>query len=567
MNAAQMIIDLLQQAGMKYIFGIPGSSTEDLNHAIEENEKIKLIVTKHEEGAAFMADGYSRVSGKLSACIATAGPGATNLITGLATSYVDGISVVALTGQVAISLFGKGAFQETGTEGVNMVSIFRNFTRYSAMVLSEQRAEYMIEKAIRMAYSSPSGPVHLSCPVDVMDKQVPKVMIRRNTEIMSGIPRYDKRLFDRERVRMASLVLGLAKKPVIVAGWGVALSRGAEELLELAEHFEIPVATSPKAKGVFPETHRLSLGVLGVSGASVARDFIINEEIDVLLAVGTSFNEMMTSGWDERLLPARYLIQIDADPEKISKNYIADIGMVGDASTVLKEITYAIKRGVASDFDVKSLRDITARERLKDLKIKYEKAESDPIENGELYHPANLVKDIQKGFPKNTIYFSEIGDQMYWCVRYLVIDEPHSFFVPLGFGGKGYETAACVGARLASGDRPVVAMCSDGSFLMNGMEIATAVEYNIPVVWVIFNCSEGNGDLDGGDSRRSDFAKLAEGLGAKAITVKKPGEITPELTCGILESEKPTVLDVWIDKSQKPPAENYFEKPAEHTGD
>ncbi len=213
-----------------------------------------------------MADGYARVSGKFGVCCATAGPGASNLITGIATSYADGIPVCALTGQVATSVFGKGAIQESGAEGINMTVIFRNFTKYSGMLITEKRTQYMIEKAIRMANTNPTGPVHLNLPTDIMKRDIPL--------ITPAGPSPQGKLFDRKEVENAASILSFAQKPAIIAGWGVALSKGAKELLELAQLLNIPVATSPKAKGIFPESHRLSLGVFGFAGSPVSEKYI-----------------------------------------------------------------------------------------------------------------------------------------------------------------------------------------------------------------------------------------------------------------------------------------------------
>jgi acetolactate synthase-1/2/3 large subunit len=569
LNTAELIIEMLAENGVKYLFGVPGGAIEDLNTALFQSEAITPIVTKHEEGAAFMADGYARVSGKLGVCCSTAGPGASNLITGIASACADSIPVLALTGQVATSVFGKGAIQESGAEGINMTSIFRNFTKYSGMLINPQRTQYMVEKAVRLARSGPSGPVHLNLPSDVMKKPAPPT---RPCSIKAG-----SRLFDRIGVKKAAKILLAAKRPAIIAGWGVVLSRGAYELLELAQLFNIPVATSPKAKGVFPESHPLSLGVLGFAGSPVAKGYLIEENVDVLLAVGTSFNEMMTSGWDERLRPTDCLIQIDVDAERIGKNYFVPISLVGDARTVLKEICYAANR----ELDVQDgEREMRGGRTVADLKVHratHSDKEEKPVNREGLYHPRNLVADIQESFPEDTIYFADIGTTMAWAIRNMVIDRPYSFYVSLGFGSMGYAVAAPVGAKLALPDRPLVTMVGDGSFLMNGFEVSTAVNYNIPVVWVIFN----NAMLgmvyhgrklfkkpvpEGIPSRyqQVDFVKVAEGLGARGIRIGKGERITDDLVQDILDAGRPTVLDVWIDEEAVPPIHARIETVDKH---
>lgn len=570
MNTADLMIDMLGHIGVKYIFGVPGGAIEDLNTAIFHNKKgIKAIVSKHEEGAAFMADGYARVSGRLGVCISTAGPGASNLITGLATSYADQIPVLALTGQVATSVFGKGAIQESGSEGVNITNIFRNFTKYSGMLITEERAQYMIQKSIRLALTGPTGPVHLNLPTDLMKKEIEQQGFCTFTT--------NARLYDEESVIRAARCLVAAKRPVIIAGWGVVLSRAANELLELAQLLQIPVATSPKAKGVFPESHPLSLGVLGFAGAPLAKEYINGDGVDVLVGVGTSFSEMMTSGWDEKIKPMDHLIHIDINPEKIGKNYCASVGLVGDARMNLKELCKAIieeRSQKYSHIHVYSVIDEVARCRAKHMP---ENTDFNSREN--LYHPQQLIHDIERSFPKDTIYFADIGTSMAWAIRHMTIDRPYSFFVSLGFGAMGYAVAAPVGGKLAVPERQVVAMVGDGSFLMNGFEVACAVNHDIPVIWVIFN----NAMLgmvhhgrrlfktpipDGIPPRfqRVDFAKIAEGLGAIGIRVDKENPITPELAQMVINAGRPTVLDVWIDDEIVPPIHSRIATVDKHFG-
>jgi acetolactate synthase-1/2/3 large subunit len=570
MNTAELMIDLLGHHGVKYIFGVPGGAIEDLNTAIHGNTRgIEPILCKHEAGAAFIADGYARVSGQLGVCCATAGPGASNMITGLASSSADQIPVLALTGQVATSVFGKGAIQESGSEGVNITNMFRNFTKYSGMLITEKRAQYMLHKAIRLAMTGPSGPTHLNLPTDIMKKEV------RQLEINTF--KTNARLYDEESVKKAAQLLVGAKRPVIIAGWGVSLSRAANELLVLAQILHVPVATSPKAKGVFPESHPLALGVLGFAGNPKAKEYIIDNDVDVMLGVGTSFSEMMTSGWDERIMPTEHLIHVDIDAEKIGKNYSASVGLVGDARVNLKELCKAVvdersKQGVRIDCSPSVGRYVRRRTDQPSGQEAFDTREN-------LYHPQKLVMDIQAAFPDDTIYFADIGTSMAWAIRHMIIDRPYSFYVALGFGSMGYAVAAPVGGKLAMPERQIVALVGDGSFLMNGYEVATAVNHQIPVVWVIFN----NAMLgmvyhgrrlfktpipDGIPSRfkRVDFAKVAEGLGARGIHIDADHPITPELVSDIIAMGQPTVLDVWIDEEIVPPIHSRISTVDKHFG-
>lgn len=549
MNAAEVIVGSLEKDGVQYIFGIPGGAIEPLNNALYTST-IKVIVTKLEQGAAFMADGYARVSGNVGVCCSTAGPGATNLITGTASSFADSIPVITLTGQVSTSLFGKGAVQEFSIQSFSIVSIFRQISKYSDIIINENKAGEMIAKARRLALSGRKGPVHLNLPADIMKRKVADEHHRKfSTAQVMG--------FDREAVKEAAKLLLSAKKPVIVAGWGTVLSRADIELLELAELMDIPVATSPKAKGILSESHPLSLGVLGFAGSPTAKEYIIKRDVDVMLAVGTSFNEWVTPGWDKKLLPTKSMIQIDIDCNEIGKNYYVNTGIAGDAKTVLRELIYELRRNNKR----KKLRD----DRCKDIQAIKESLKVNPKKLDKMpYHPERMIMDLAEAVPEETLYFVDSGNCMAWAIRYLNIERPYSFFVGLGFASMGFAVAASIGAKLAAGDKPVIALVGDGSFLMNGTEVATAVNYNIPVIWVVMNNSmfgmvhhgrklAGIPEGIASSFKPVDFVKFAEGCGARGIRITKPGEINKEMMDEIISAGVPTVLDVIIDPDEVPP--------------
>lgn len=550
MNAAEVIVKFLDKHGVEYVFGVPGGAIEPLNTALH-NSDLKVIVAKHEAGAAFMADGYARISGNIGVCCSTAGPGATNMVTGIASAFGDSIPVIALTGQVSTSLFGKGAIQEFSVQSFGIVSVFRQIAKYSDIIINENKAWEMIARARRMALTGRTGPVHLNLPADIMKRQVADDSDERcsTTQVM-GI--------DREGVKAALKLLLAAQRPVILVGWGTVLSRADEDILELAELLDIPVATSPKAKGIFSESHPLSLGVLGFAGSPVAREYIIERDVDVMLAIGTSFNEFVTSGWDKRLLPMKSLIHVDIDCNEIGKNFYVDVGIAGDAKIVMHELVHeALKMhkarktlGADRRREVQDIRDALA--------VKSRKLNNIP------YHPQRLIMDLAEAMPKDTIYFADNGNSMAWAIRHLNVTQPYSFHVGLGFASMGFAVAAAIGGKLAAGNRPVVALVGDGSFLMNGTEVATAVNYNIPVIWVIMNNSmlgmvyHGRklaGIPEGIESgfKPVDFVKLAEGFGARGIRITKPGEINRKMMAELISANVPTVLDVAIDPEEVPP--------------
>lgn len=549
MTAAEVIIKSLEKHGVKYIFGVPGGALEPLNNALH-GSRIRVIVAKHEGGAAFMADGYARVSGNVGVCCSTAGPGATNMMTGIASSFGDSIPVIALTGQVSTSLFGKGAIQELSMESFGIASMYRQITKYSDIIINERKTGEMISKARRLALTGRRGPVHLNLPADIMKKKVVDDDHERcSTTRVLG--------FDRKAVKEAAQVLLHAQRPVILAGWGSVLSQADAELQELAEMLEIPVATSPKAKGIMNESHPLSLGVLGFAGSPVAEEFILKRDVDVMLAVGTSFNEFVTSAWNRKLAPMKSLIHIDIDCNEIGKNYYVNVGIAGDAKTVLRELIYELRRS--------RLTDRAGRARHAEVAaVRCEKATDCPVADGPLYHPRRLIHDLAGSMPEDTLYFADNGNSMAWAIRYLTMNRPYSFFVGLGFASMGFATAASIGGKLAAGDKPVVALVGDGSFLMNGMEVATAVNHHIPVIWVVMNNSMLGTVYHGrklaslpegipSTFRPVDIVKIAEGLGARGVRITKPGEINRDMMADIISRGVPAVLDVTVDPSVVPP--------------
>lgn len=556
-TTAQLLLEYLKVEGVEYIFGVPGTSLIPFYDAINKQDAIKPILTKHEEGAAFMADGYARVSGKLGVCYSTSGPGATNLVSGVANAYTDNVPVLVITGQVSTSIYGKGTFQDSTKEGVDSVSLFDPVTKFSQMIISREKMPETVREAIRIAFAGKRGPVHLSYPKDIMAEEIEEVLIPpRRYRVETGY-------FDRRLVIEAARELVYAKKPAMLVGSGVIASNASMEVLELAEMLNIPVATTPKAKGAFPEDHPLSLGVMGFSGSPAATEYL-SGDVDVLLVVGSSLNQLTTSSWDPNLKPSKCLIHIDIDPTEIGKNYETDIGLVGDCKTVLNEISFRVLRYL-QEHDPKKERPIENILQFKEkvgLFLDEEKmySESVPIK------PQTLMRELQDVMPEDTILFVDTGSHLCWAIHYLQFKNPN-FYSPFGLLTMGYATAAAIGGKLAAPDRPVISVCGDGCFQMNGMEVATAVNYEIPVVWIVENNSllglvhelqrvELGDNTVSTSFKEIDCAKIAEGLGARGFRIQEPGELE-KLLPRVLESGEPTVIDVKIDPSEVPPIEGF----------
>ncbi len=555
-TAIKLLLKYLEAEGVKYIFGIPGGPLMPLYEAIHELGNIRAILTKHEQGAAFMADGYARVSGGLGVCCATTGPGATNLLTGVACAYADSIPLLILTAQVATASFGKGAAQESTCHGVDIVNIFKTVTKSSVMLHSAEKMGDILRASLRVALSGRKGPVHINLPADFMKKIVCAHIVPPEQYRVTAYQ------FDRAAIKEASKQLMHARKPAILAGNGVNLSGAHEELRSLSERLNIPVATSPKAKGAFPEDHIFSLGGIGFGASIRAEKYLLSGDLDVLLAVGTSLGEAVTCGWNSKLAPSRALIQIDIDPGEIGKNYPTTHGILGDARAALRELTYQVER------DTRWLKKIepaaakwlegftTPAPRFADP----EKMESDAVP----LKPQRVMTELRDTLPSDAIVFVEIGTAMLWAVQYFPAYEPGTFHLNLGMASMGHAVAGCIGGKLARPDKPVVAIVGDGAFAMNGMEIHTAVELGIPVIWVVLNngglgmVSHGERLLFGGKfntsvfSKRLNIAEIAKGLGALSFQAIQPGEVASCLS-EAMKSGRTVVIDVAVDLYEKPP--------------
>lgn len=564
-STATLFLKYLHEEGVEYIFGVPGTTMVPIFAALNKQTAIKPILAKHEEGAAFMADGYARVSGKLGVCYATSGPGVTNLITGVATAYMDSVPLLVITGQVATSIYGKGTYQDSTKGGVDSVAMFDPITKLSTMILSKYKVADTFREAFRTAMTGKPGPVHISYPKDIMDQEVEDNLLP--PKLYRVRPEY----FDRRLVIEATRKLVQARRPAILVGSGVTASGAGSQVLEVAEMLNIPVATTPKAKGAFPENHDLSLGILGLAGSPTAEEYIMGEpHPDVLFVIGSSLNQMTTFSWEPKIQPTDCLIHLNIDPTEIGKNYPTHIGLVGDCATVLDEISFRILKELR-EHDPKTERPIA------DI-VKFKKQVGTFRDEAKMYSdavpikPQAMMRELQEVLPENAIVFFDMGNHICWGLHYLKFNRPN-FISPFGLLTMGYATAAAIGGKLAAPDCPVISVVGDGCFLMNGMEVATAVSHNIPVVWIVQNNSKlglvhelqkfSLGEKTVSTTFKPiNCAKIAEGLGAQGFRIEKPGELSKVLPVA-LESKKPTVIDCVIDPDEVPPIHRWVQGASE----
>jgi acetolactate synthase I/II/III large subunit len=555
--AIDVFLHYLKAEGVRYVFGIPGGLLHPLFEWLEADGDLRLIVSKHEEGAAFMADGYARVSGKLAVCAGTSGPGSTNLLTGVACAFADGVPMLVITGQAASHALGKGAAQETAREDIDIVAMFRPVTKYSAMVGSAESLPQHLRRALRQALTGRPGPVHLNVPVDFWEKPVEEEWFDPSTY------RPKTTTFDRNQVQRAAELLLEAKRPVILAGSGVVLSQAEDHLISLAELLPARVATSPRAKGVFPEDHPLSLGVLGAGGHREAKETVLGDSVDVLLTLGASLNETTTLNWHPKLRPEKALIQCDIDADRIGRNYPVEVPLVGDAQTIVLELIYHLHR------------------RIRDRVIPESVWESEPpltrgharYDDGELrtsdalpLKPQRWRCDLSEVLPDDALLFSDIGGHMLFNIHHLCIKRGQRFVINLGFGSMGHGTVSPIGASLAEPNRPIIAIVGDACFTMNGMELLTASEYGIPVLWIVEH-NNMHGITYHGSARVAkhgkplmsicyerpiEVASIARSMGMRAWVVDAPGKLQRAVR-EWLSSRAPGLIEVRVDGSVSPP--------------
>jgi acetolactate synthase-1/2/3 large subunit len=523
------LVDVLHDFGANVVFGVPGGAISGFYDALLERPDIRIITTKHEAMAGFLAIGYSMATGRPGVVLTTAGPGITNALTGIASAFYEGVPVVHIAGEVARSAFGRGALQEGSPSGFDSVAIMRRVTKMSVMLAHPGPAASVLRKALTTAFSGRRGPVFVSLPLDVACASVePQPVIgsvRTSFEI------------DPDGARRAIELLERAKNPLILAGAGTRESTSKRALRRLAEHVGASVCVTTKGKGVFPEDHPLYLGIVGFGGhESVIKH--LQKGVDVLLAVGTGLNDFTTNAWTPLLRATRSFIQVDIDSAQLGKNYAIDLGLVGPADQV-------IGRMLEHRSETRPGTLVSSTSRL----------ETQPLTRSA--HGAlttmEVVEIMNDVCPKDALFTADMGEHLSVALHYLRVGEHADFLTCLGFGSMGSGIGAAIGYQLGAPHRRTFAICGDGGFLMFGNELATAVQYGLRTTFVVINDGRLNmvhhGMMDlfertpDFSTQVVNFAEMAKSMGATGYVVN-----TEEgLRAGLAEHDGPVVLDVRID--------------------
>ena len=540
MIGAKALITSLENEGVDIVFGLPGGANLPIyDELVDAN--FRHVLVRHEQAAAHMADGYARIKRKAGVCMATSGPGATNLITGIATAHADSIPMVAITGQVPVAMIGKDAFQET-----DIIGIANPCTKYAFQPRKAIEIPEVIKKAFYITESGRPGPVLVDIPKDVQQEKA-EIQFPELIKVRGYKPAFDP---DLSQIEKAISLIMKAEKPIIMAGGGVILSGAFHELQALAEILMCPVVTTFKGKGAFPENHPLAMGPIGMHGHAEANKIII--EADCIIAIGARFSDRSVGRFDE-FGKGMSIIHLDVDPAEIGKNKSVDVAVVGDVKSSLRTIVKMLTtKGIKKDPDNSWLK------RRKEL-IEYYK--STIKDYSREITAKKTLKKLRELLPSEAIVTTEVGQCQMWASLHFDVITPGTFFSSTGLGTMGFGFPASIGAKAAKPDVPVIDIAGDGSFNMTENSLAVSVLEKLPVIVFLLNnymlgmvaqwqrTFYNRRYMGVQQNRCPDYVKLAESYGAQGIRVQSINELHKAIKAGI-SSDLATVIDIPIDPEE-----------------
>jgi acetolactate synthase I/II/III large subunit len=565
METTAYLLDACRLEGLSHVFLVPGGLLDPFLPALAAQEAVIPVVAAHEGGAACMADGYARASGRFGACLAIGGPGITNMVTAVAAACTDQSPVMVISGQVPADWEGRGGFQDSSPATLNDVVLFQDLAKSSLIVESPHLVSHHLRASFLKMLASPQGPVHLSLPLNIQGAEVHQPWDRLDPSVYA--PRFVD-LPALERLWQILLPAGAASAPVRVvalAGAGVEKSGAAKDLMAFAERFEIPVATTLRAKGVFPEDHPLSLGIFGYAGHRHAIETLVSGAVEVLLVLGSGLSQRDTLFWDRKILPRRALVHVDLDPKVIGRTWHTEVPLVGDCGEVLRSLLGAEPQRLAGLAASNPVR----RAWLEGIRSSGPRCydEDNTASEAVPLHPARVLRDLRRVMPRETVLVVDSGAHRAFCGHYWEAYGPRTYISATNLGPMGWAIPAGIGAKLARPERPLVVATGDGCMLMHGVEIQTAGRYGIPVIFLVINNSalgnvwlrahhEGPGPAALAELPTHDWAGFARALGVQAATVTAPAELEPALT-GALAAKAPYLIDVRCDRAFATPVTPY----------
>ena len=535
LTGSQIFVEVLAEQGVDTIFGYPGGAVLNLYDELYKNsDRIRHILTAHEQGASHAADGYARATGRTGVVLATSGPGATNLVTGIATAYMDSVPMVAFTGNVATDLLGKDSFQEAYIEGITMPITKHNYTVRRVEDLADT-----MRAAFRIAQSGRKGPVLVDIPKDVTAAKCE--FTAQPPELIRTVTRYNE-----EDVLLAAKLINEAKRPIVYFGGGVRSAAGCQPMRDLLEKTGMPATHTLMAAGTLAYGEPHNLGLIGMHGNYAANKAI--DEADLVLAIGTRFSDRVA------LNPSRFahnakIIQIDIDPSELGKNVAVDLALAGDASYILQAILPHVQR-TEHKLWMEQIRE-------------WQKNDRKPKDSDTELKPHQLIAEICRQAGPEAVYVTDVGQHQMWAAQYLKHTKSRGFLTSGGLGTMGFGYGAAIGAQVALGkDARVVMLTGDGSFHMNLNEACTAVSYELPIITVIFNNQVlgmvrqwqtnfyGKRYSNTDPCRKTDFVKLAEAFGAKGYRAATPEEFAAAFADAMTQ-KGPSWIDCCIGKDEK----------------
>lgn len=535
LTGSQIFVEVLVEQGVDTLFGYPGGAVLNLYDELYKNsDRIRHVLTAHEQGASHAADGYARATGRTGVVLATSGPGATNLVTGIATAYMDSVPMVAFTGNVATTLLGKDSFQEAYIEGITMPITKHNYTVRRVEDLADT-----MRAAFRIAQSGRKGPVLVDIPKDITAAScefTPKA-----PELFRTVTRYNE-----EDVKKAAQMINASERPIVYFGGGVRSAAGCQPLRDLLEKTGMPATYTLMAAGVLSYGEPHNLGLLGMHGCYAANKAI--DEADLVIAVGTRFSDRVALNPDSFAKRAK-IIQIDIDPSELGKNVDVDLSLTGDASYILQAILPYVEK-TEHKLWMEQIRG-------------WQKDDYKPVDSATELKPHQIIDEICNQAGPEAVYVTDVGQHQMWAAQYLHHTKSRGFLTSGGLGTMGFGYGAAIGAQMALGrDARVVMLTGDGSFHMNLNEACTAVSYDLPIITVIFNnqvlgmvrqwqttfYEKRYSDTD--PHRKTDFVKLAEGFGAKGYRAATPAEFKAAFA-DAMKQKGPSWIDCRIGKDEK----------------
>ncbi len=566
MTLSDLIVEYLEQFGIEYVFGVPGSPLGPLFDALVRSEQRggpRAVLARHEAGAAFIADGYARESGKIGVCCSTTGPGATNLITGVASAYAEQIPMLVITSQTRISDFSFGCFQDSSRDGVDIVSMFDHCTRYNSMVTHPNQLEKKLAAALTTAMGNPKGPAHLSIPIDIFATKADGPASFSGLHALLSAPEttVDGSALDRLHEEVTA-TLRRGGKIAILAGYN-CIGTG-EEITRFAEYTAAKIVTTPRGKSAINPYHPLSRGVFGCAGHASARQALADERIELILAVGTNLSEWSTSKWDP-ILMSNKMVHIHPDRSAFTRSPMALLHVQGSIKTIFAKLNKQLKASnqtfhQAGNFDPVTLAGTSY------IPTGTEVRNPDccrPPSEGQLLKAPQVYYELIRRLPRESRFFIDNSNSVPWSIHYFFHSRPESYHLAIEFATMAWAVGAAIGGAFANQKSPSVCIAGDGCYLMSGQEITVAVEQLLPVIFVVLDDQAygliRHGHRVTGSEKVEyrippvDFAKMARATGADAHTIREVKDLEMIDWQELALHQGPTLLHVLIDPEESPP--------------